>query len=270
MGDGRLRFNRAQVERIIARVVETEADDIDLFSADDIARIAAELGVSADKVSQAIAAELSTSHLTSRRSLVPGNISAARLVAGDAEEIATRTRQWLARGEGMRVRRRDGDLETWEKDPRPLANIRAGLGLSAGGKDLRGTGPVEVVHTPVPGGVNVSMRSSGSYQRGLAAGLLGGFTMAGIGGATALTIAASQPWAWIYLFIPMVVVGAIVGVVASRAWTAKVEGAMDRALDAIAEGPPEPSDTVADVINDIRDTFVKRRQPPRDRRALDR
>lgn len=270
MADDRLRFDKAQVERIIARAIETEGDDTDEFSADDIARIAAELGVSPGKVSQAIAAELSNTHRTSRQSPVPGEISAARLVMGDADEIAARTRQWLTKGEGMRVRRRDGDVETWEKDPRPLANIRAGLGLSAGGKDLRGTGPVEVIHTPVPGGVNLSMRSSGSYQRGLAAGLLGGFTVLGIGGATALTIAVSQPWAWIYLFIPLVVIGAIVGLVSSRAWTAKVEGAMDRALDAIAEGPPESTDTVADVISDLRDTFGRRRQPPRESRTLDR
>lgn len=258
MTSGGMRFNRKQVERIIARAVEAEADETESFSTDDVVRIASELGVAPEEVSAAIALELSTSHSTTRRGLIPGEIAAARLIQGDPSEVAARTREWLGKAEGMRVRRRHGELEVWEKDPRTLANIRAGLGLNAGGKDLRGTGAIEVVHTPVPGGVNVSMRSSGSYQRGAAAGILGGFGLVGMGGATALTIAASQPWAWIYLFLPLLVIGAIVAVAAPRVWTNNVEGAMERALDAIAGGPPPSTDSVVDVINDIRETFTKR------------
>ncbi len=271
MTDGGMRFNRTQVERIIARAVESETDQTETFSTDDIVRIAFELGVSPNEVSQAIAQELSTSHTASSRSLIPGEISAARVITGHPEEVAVRTRQWLGKSEGMRVRRRHGELEVWEKDPRPLANIRAGLGLNAGGKDLRGTGAVEVVHTPVPGGVNVSLRASGAYQRGAAAAILGGFSLVGIGGATALTIAALQPLAWIYLFVPLLIIGVVVAVAGTRAWVTNVEGAMERALDAIAGGPPEATDSVADVISDIRDTFGRKARTTRSnqRRTLD-
>ena len=100
---------------------------------------------------------------------------------------------------------------------------------------------------------------------------MGGFTLGGIGGATALMIAASQPWAWIYLFVPLVIIGIVVAVAGMRSWTSKVEGAMERALDAIAEGPPVATDSVADVISDIRDTFSRpsRTSRSQQRRTLD-
>lgn len=271
MTNGGMRFNRAQVERIIARAVEAETNETDTFTAEDVVRIASELGVAPEQVAQAISQELSTAHTTSRRGLIPGEISAARVIQGDPADVAARTRDWLGKSEGMRVRRRHGELEVWEKDPRPLANIRAGLGLNAGGKDLRGTGPIEIVHTPVPGGVNLSMVSSGSHQRGAGAGILGAFTLGGIGGATALTLAASQPWAWIYLFIPLVIIGIVVAVAGTRAWTSNVEGAMERALDAIAEGPPVATDSMADVLSDIRETFGRssRTKRAQQKRTLD-
>ena len=59
--------------------MEAETNETDTFTAEDVVRIASELGVAPEQVAQAISQELSTAHTTSRRSFIPGEISAAML-----------------------------------------------------------------------------------------------------------------------------------------------------------------------------------------------
>lgn len=257
------RFDKAQTERIIARAVEQQSERSDSFSVEDVVRIAGELGISPEEVRRAMAEEISTSRASSKGGVFPSEISATRLVEGTPDEVARKVMAWLQRNELMRVRRREGPVQVWEKDPRPLANIRAGLGLTAGGKDLRGTGPIEVVQEPVPGGVAVSLRANGTYQRAGAGAAFGGITVGGLAGTISLWLLVGQPWAWVYFFLPMLVLATVVAVVTARTWTGKVEGAMERALDGIAEGVPRREDSVTDVIQDLRDTWSggDRRRP---------
>ncbi len=257
------------MERIIARAVEAQSDRTDSYSAEDVMRIAGELGISAEEVRKAIAEELRTPR-SSRRGVWDSEVSATRMVDGTPGEVAKRVNAWLQRNEAMRLRRRDGSVQVWEKDPRPLANLRAGLGLTAGGNDLRGVGAIEVAQEPVPGGVSVSMRSSGALARVGAGAAFGGIALGGVSGAVLLTVLAAQPWSWVYLFLPMLVLATVVSVAALRAGTAKAEGAMERALDGIAEGAPPREDSVSDVIQDLRDTWTKgTKRPDKRRNTLD-
>lgn len=264
------RFDKTQMERIIARAVEAQSDSTDSYSAEDVVRIAGELGIPPEEVRRAIAEELSTARST-RRGPWDSEVSATRMVTGTPGEVSKKVTVWLQRNEAMRVRRRDGAIQVWEKDSRPLANLRAGLGLTAGGKDLRGVGAIEVAQEPVPGGVSVSMRSNGAMARMGAGAAFGGITFGGAVGAVLLTVLASQPWSWIYLFLPMLVLAVVVSVATLRGGTAKVERAMERALDGIAEGAPPREDSVSDVIQDLRDTWTKGTRGPTGRRnTLDR
>lgn len=259
------RFDKGQMERIIARAVEAQSDLTDSYSAEDVMRIAGELGIPPEQVRRAMAEELRTPRST-RRGLLDTEIASSRLVDGTPDEVAQKVTAWLQRNEAMRLRRRDGAVQVWEKDPRPLANIRAGLGLTAGGNDLRGMGAIDVVQEPVPGGVNVSMRSSGTMVKVGAGAAFGGMAVGGMTGAVLLTVLASQPWAWIYLFLPMLVLAMVVAVAAVRAGTAKAEGAMERALDGIAEGAPPREDSVSDVIQDLRESWTKGSTRPQKRK----
>ncbi|NND84195.1 MAG: hypothetical protein HKN46_03510 [Acidimicrobiia bacterium] len=176
----------------------------------------------------------------------------------------------MQRNEAMRLRRRDGTVQVWEKDPRPLANLRAGLGLTAGGKALRAMGSVDVVQEPVPGGVSVSMHSEGTMLRVGAGAAFGGIALGGVTGAVLLTLLASQPWSWIYLFLPMLVLAVVIAVTVVRTGVSEAEGAMERALDGIAEGVPPREDSVTDVIQDLRETWTKgTKRPPKGRNTLD-
>ena len=136
------RFDKGQMERIIARAVEAQSDLTDSYSAEDVMRIAGELGIPPEQVRRAMAEELRTPRST-RRGLLDTEIASSRLVDGTPDEVAQKVTAWLQRNEAMRLRRRDGAVQVWEKDPRPLANIRAGLGLTAGGNDLRGMGAID-------------------------------------------------------------------------------------------------------------------------------
>lgn len=254
------RFDRDQMERIIARAVEAQASDTESFSADDVVRIAGELGIPPREVRRAMSEELRSTHST-RRGLLDTEVSATRLVDGEPDEVARRVNAWLQRHEAMRLRRRDGALQVWEKDPRPLANLRAGLGLTAGGKDLRSIGSIDVVQEPVPGGVTISMHSSGTMTRVGAGAAFGGIAVGGVSMAASLWLLVAQPWAWVYLFLPMLVLATVIGVVVVRTGTTKAERAMERALDGIAEGAPPREDSVTDVIDDLRQTWGRGNRP---------
>lgn len=250
MSDDRQQFDRRQAERILSRAVrESSPFDDEALSIDDLQRIAKELDVPFEALDAAVVAELARTGAppSDEGKIVPRRVEAGRPMAGPPDDVRRRTHVWLGKHEGLRLRRVDGLLETWEKDPSLLAAFRGLLKLRGGAGRLRDLGDLDVVVAGSGGQSHVSLGAATVGPRAVTA-LLGSVgTVAALLGS-----ALVGGWAWLWLGLPVLVASVVAAVTVGRAYARHLTGALDHALDGIEQGVPATPDSVADVIGDLR------------------
>jgi hypothetical protein len=154
----------------------------------------------------------------------------------------------MSKHEGMRLRRKDGVVETWEKDPSLMAAFRNALKLRGGTGQLRDLGDVRVVVAGSGNNSRVAMGTSTNAPRAASA-ILGA-----VGVVVSLVGAAFiSPWALLFLGLPLAALSVVGAVSAGRAIASSQTRNLEKALDGIEQGAPASSDSVADVITDLRD-----------------
>lgn len=264
------RFDRRAVERILTRAVrESSALDDETLDVDDLRRIAKELDVPFEALDAAIVAELAgtrSPHLDRGR-LVPRAVEAGRGVANPPDVTRAMAHTWLGRHEGLRLCRTDGQVETWEKDPTLLASIRSALKLRGGTGQLRDLAPLQVIVAGSGDQSHVSIGAETVAPRATAA-LIGA---AGVAGGVLLS-AFVGGWAWVALFLPLLVASIALGVATGRGMARANERHLERALDGIEFGAPPTEDSVVDVIGDLRGAVGTKRprtEPPTKKRHVD-
>ena len=268
MSDEQIRMDIDRVERVLARALLSSSDSEGTLSVADVRRIAAELDIPLEAVDAALVAELTVLGTEgSRGRLLPGSVvEASRSIAGSEAEVRDRSRHWMARQEGLRLRRVDGPLEVWEKDPSLLAAARSALRLRAGSGRLRETGEVRLAVAGDEERTQVSLVAKSSTPMVATAGIIAGSAVTGLTLALAL-----QGWAWILLLLPILVVGIVGGVATGRYLTNQLLAGLDRALDGIEQGAVETGDSVGEVINDLRGAVARRNQTgPREPQGVER
>ncbi len=263
MAEDEIRLDRRQVERIIARAVgDSSPLGDETLALEDVRRIAAELDIPVEAVDDAVAAELAGSPMLDLRMgrWVPAAIEASRAVVGPPVDVRASTHDWLGRQEGLRLRRSDGPVEVWEKDPSLIASFRSALKLRAGSGRLREFGDVRVVVGGVGERSSVSLGTTVAAPRATASLVAAGGVTVSLVAAT--IAAATIAWPWFFLGLPLVVLSVVGGVAAGRAVANSMRDGLERALDGIEQGAPPPIDSVGDVIGDLREA-VETKRPPR-------
>ncbi len=265
MPDDPQRFDRRQAERILSRAVrESSPFDDAALTMDDLRRIAAELDVPLEALDAALVAELSqgTVPAVDAGRVVPRAVEAGRPIPGPPEEVRRRTHVWLGKHEGLRLRRVDGLLEVWEKDPSLLAAFRGVMKLRGGAGRLRDLGDLAVVVAGSGDQSHVSLSAETVGPRALTS-ILGSIgTVAALVGS-----ALVGSWAWLWLGLPVLVLSVVGAVAAGRALAAGLTRALEHALDGIEQGVPATTDSVSDVIGDLRSAVEANRQGSRGRRG---
>jgi hypothetical protein len=262
MADDETRLDRRQVERIIARAVGNSSPLGDeTLAIEDVRRIAAELDIPLEALDAAVVAELAGSPMRDLDAggWVPAAIETSRAVAGRPADVRARTHAWLGRQEGLRLRRADGPLEVWEKDPSLIASFRSALKLRAGSGRLREFGDVRVVVGGVGERSSVSLGTRVTAPRATAS-IVSAVGVTGSLVATAIA-AATFGWGWFLLGLPLMVLSVVAGVAAGRAVANSMRDGLERALDGIEQGAPPPVDSVGDVIGDLRQAVETKRPP---------
>jgi hypothetical protein len=252
------RFDRRQAERILSRAVrESSPFDDEALSIDDLKRIANELDVPLEALDAALVAELSRTSAPPSEAgrVVPRVVEAGRPLAGPPEDVRRRTHIWLGKHEGLRLRRVDGLLEIWEKDPSLLAAFRGVMKLRGGAGRLRDLGDLGVVVAGSGEQSHVSLSAETVGPRALTAVLGSMGTVAALIGS-----ALAGSWAWLWLGIPVLVLSVVGAVVAGRALARSLTRALEHALDGIEQGVPSTTDSVGDVIGDLRSAVESSRQ----------
>lgn len=240
------RLSNADAQRVLERAIRIQADTGEPggLTRDQIAKIAAELGVGADALNRAYDEEVEHRQPTPRgRSwLVPQAFSERTLVAGTEGDVAHRIISWMEGEEGLRPVARTGDGMLWEPDSHWTTSTRLALGTDAT-KALRGLPSIrhrqlslgqdrQVVDVEVDAGrVKVVAISVGA---GLAAA----------GAATGIGVAAATAGNDLVAVLAGIGGGAGLGlgtaVTIARAWGASIRKGIDRALSGIAHPELHP------------------------------
>lgn len=257
------RVDREQAERIIGRAIrDSVGSDDDALSIDDLRRIAEELDIPVESIDAAVVDELAGGPIDDLETggWVPGAIEAGRAFEAAPDAIRVRTHEWMSKHEGMRLRRKDGVVETWEKDPSLMAAFRNVLKLRGGTGQLRDLGDVRVVVAGSGNNSRVAMGTSTNAPRAASA-ILGA-----IGVLVSLVGSAFiSPWALLFLGLPLATLAVVGAVSAGRAIASSQTRNLEKALDGIEQGAPASADSVVDVITDLRDAVDSGRPRPRRR-----
>lgn len=263
MADEHMRLSIDSVERILSRALLSGEDPGGSLSLADLRRIAAELEIPVSAVDAALVAELARESDERRLArIVPGQtVEVRRTIAGGEPEVRARARRWLARHEGLRLRRVDGPLELWERDPSLLASARSMLNLHGGSGRLRDTKGVRMAISGDDTDTHVSLSVRSIAPQGATYGTIAGF---GVVGATLAVFL--QGWAWAYILLPMLVLGVVIGATIGRAVFADLARGVERSLDGIEQGAMAPEDSVAEVFSDLRGAVRRRARPTEQRR----
>lgn len=248
---GRMEVSRDQLEKVIHRAAELQfgrEESEDVLEADEVLRIAEEVGLEGRHVRQALAEMRADALLPARpedrstatRLWGPAVVVAARVVPGEPGEIQARLARFLEERESMRrVRDRPGQ-QVFEPASDLMSQIQRGLDFGGRGYELAKARSVSVMVQPLEEGRSlVSITADITNQRtGHAAGWY--LSLGGFGLATSLVsiLAAGAPG---LVVIPAVTGG--VGVVGTlgTSWTvarryARMELAVQGLLDRLESG----------------------------------
>jgi hypothetical protein len=257
-------LSRKQVELILRRTAELERRDddaLDTITAEDLERVASELGLSQDALRQAIAESRAgvlgpEQERTLLDRLFGGRIiDARRFVPGDVETARAAVEHFL-REQGFEIKRNLGDVKVWEPARDWWTRVRAAF--RAGAYRLPRDVEVAVRIAATPGGphpVLVSLRVDATRARG-----------SRVGGAAASVVVGAAIAVGGAIMLPMPIelataaAGALAGVgggLASRgAYRSERERlsiALERFLDFLeheeASRSPAPRDPVTRLID---------------------
>lgn len=232
---------------MIRRAIELQDDEASAteygsLSADMLAKVAGELGIPQHHLDRAMA-EQRAGLLESAppaglfdRILGLSDLEEAVVVEGTRPEVEHAVTGWFSAHEGLRVRKRTADGAVWEKDARPLASIRMGLGLTEGTKVLRDAGSVEhkvktidedehLVSVAVDPG---RLRTTGEVLLAVVAAL-SVFGAIGVAAGTGSVLGSLATAFWTAAVFGT---ATILGI---RAWSRRVSNALERALYAVRD-----------------------------------
>lgn len=260
------RISRAELERVIHRAAELQfarGEEHESLEADEVLRIAEEVGLEGRHVRQALA-ELRADDLLP---VLPGDRSLAtrlwgeatvvesRVVPGDPEEVLERLSHFLADRESLRCVRDRPGMQVWEPASDFMSQLQRGLDFSGRGYELAKARSLRVMAQPLEEGrtlltITADIRNQ---RAGHAAGWYLSFGVFGLGSALGAILGEG---ASALVVLPAVAGGvAAVGTIGTSRTLARrrsrlqltVQGLLDRAETGSSMASDKP--TVRERIN---------------------
>lgn len=234
-------LSRDDAQRVLERAIriQSQRHHRETFTADQVRRVARELGLDDSVVERAIREEMASTPAANDEGgwFGPNRLVERAIVTGDASEVADRIMAWLETEEGLRPVARTGDGIRWEPDKHWMTSTRLALGTE-GTKALRSM--PEVIHrqTPLgPGEHVVELEVPTSRIRATAIAV--GAGVAGAGVAAGAVVAAAVPGGndllqFLTGVLPGIALAATSVVSIARGWARSIRRGMTRALDGIA------------------------------------
>lgn len=247
------RLTRATLERVILRAAELQSGERDLsegLTEDEVLRLAAEVGIPAPYVRQALVEEQSRAVAPPDRGLAawlagPRHVAAERSVQGSESTVATALNHWMTEGELLSVKRRFPDQTSWEPQRGTLASLKRSFRL--GGREYLLARAREVVGKVTalgPDRSHVRLAADLGNSRNAHLGAAGVLTTGGAAGAAiAVVLGVTLPVA--VLPVPLALLGALVVTRARQVDRYRV--ALEQVLDRLEHGeirlptPPPPA-----------------------------
>ncbi|HWP03727.1 MAG TPA: hypothetical protein VNL96_09745 [Gemmatimonadaceae bacterium] len=260
-------FDRAALERVLARAAELQARSADTpegLSDAELVELGKEVGIAAEHIRQAIAEERSRVPVPEERGLVaswfgPSLVTAGRVVSGNPAQVLALLDSWMQREELLRVRRRFADRLVWEARRDFLGALQAGLNLRGRSYALTRAAEVGATVTAVDEErVVVRLHASFAPSRrrsAVAAGVVAGVAFASSAGLVAVAGSVADASG--------VIVGGIVGTVLAGSGAAvaaaigatqrkraqKGQLALEQILDRLEHGEIKPGrPSLADLL----------------------
>jgi len=252
-----MRVSRDQLEKVIHRAAELQfgrGDTPDVLEADEVLRIAEEVGLEGRFVRQALAEVRADALIPARppddstatRLWGESIIIAARVVPGEPSSLQARLARYLAERESLRcVRDRPGQL-VFEPAKGVMSQIQRGLDFGGHGYDLAKARSIGVMVQPLEEGRSlVSITADMSNQRtGHAAGWYGSLGTFGLGSALGAILGGGAP---ALIVLPAVAAGVgLVGTFGTSRTVAvqrrRLELAVQGLLDRLERGFEMPAD----------------------------
>lgn len=237
--------SRPLAERVLRRAIElhdTAAHGPDRITRTTLEEIASELGVAPEYVRRALAEELEIDRHPPRslreRILAPDRVTGGRVVRLGPQDTRASIVTWMGGQEGLRPRARVADGVRWEKDRHWSAQLRIGIGRSAGTGALRNIPSVVHRQTEISDEEQlVELDADTKIISQVAAGVGGGLAGAGLVGGvvTAVTVAGGSDIAqFLAPAAPAVFVGATTALIIAKSWMTAIRTGIERALDGIS------------------------------------
>lgn len=262
--------SREQLEKVIHRAAELQfgqGEKHDGLAADEVLRIAEEVGLEGRHVRQALAEMRADSLLPARpgdRSLAArlwgeATVVESRVVPGEPEEVLTQLGRHLADRESLRCVRDRPGLQVWEPAKDLMSHLQRSLDFTGRGYELAKARRVTLMAQPLEEGRTLlSITADMKNQRaGHAAGWLGSLGFVGLGSALGAVLGEGAS--------ALVVFPAVVGGVATvgslgTAWTVArrrgrlqltVQGMLDRAErgSSLASDKPTLRERITDLLD---------------------
>lgn len=246
------RVDRAALERILQRAAELQAGEHDVgegMTPDEVVKLGDEVGIPGRYLRQAMLEE--QSRLPGRQSkgvadefVGPDELSAARVVRGDAEAAERALLEWIHKNELLVLQRQQPGRISWERMTGVQAAMRRGISTFEGARARFMLARADVVRatiTPLePGFCHVTIAAElGGARRAVLAGsgVVGGLGLAGAGVLAAL----NAVW-----FVPLLPVagGAVLAYAVSRRFRPiadRTQLGLERALDYVEGHAIKPS-----------------------------
>jgi hypothetical protein len=245
------RIDRAALERIIQRAAElqtAEREIGDSLTSDELMALGREVGIPGRYLQQALLEERTRLGTVGAAGLVervagPSQVSAQRVVTGDADTVEQALLRWIERNELLCVQRQQSGRITWE----PIGGIQAAIrrstaALGAGKRPFMLSRAATVAATIIPlesGYTHVTLSADTRKVRNEYLGA--GAALAGVGVAgTAVLVALGALLPLALLPLP-VALGAGYGVLRRFGpAVARIHLGLERALDFLEQGNDRP------------------------------
>lgn len=243
------KFNRQELERIIRRAAELQANEREIGEGLDERELMAlgkDVGIPGRFLQQAVAEERfsgpgSERGITSSL-LGPAETSAQRTVAGERADIEANLMYWMTELELLTVKRRFPNKTTWEPRNDMFASLKRGFGL--GGRKYLLSRAQEVMAQVLQledGWCHVLLRADlRNSQRSYAGGSAGLVTFSGAAAGVAFLAGVAMPLALVP--VPFGIAGGWILSRSRRSEVEKVQVALEQILDRLERGEIKPPD----------------------------